>query len=91
MKIYQILCDKTFPGESQHIHIYLSDREPMTDHSMDTTKAQLGKPMNSFGITYINMDEGLLKVAEMTQKVVSPKPTPAWGIIHKVWNLEHTT
>lgn len=63
----------------------------MANHSMDTTKVQLGKPMNFTWIAYGNMDEELLTGAEMTEMAVLPKPTIAWGITHKTGNLQHTT
>lgn len=41
------------------------------------------------GVTYRNMDEGLLTRAEITQKTVaSPRLTPAWVTAHKSRNVE---
>lgn len=62
------LCDKPLPGEKQHAHLVTPDRDPITDQSTDTTKGQLGEPMNSLGFVYRNMGERLLTGAEMTQR-----------------------
>lgn len=49
------------------MHLFTPDREPMTDHSSDATKVQLGESMSFIGVTYRNVDE-LLTVAEMAQR-----------------------
>lgn len=38
-------------------YLLTSDKEPLIDQSMDTTKVQLGEPMNFTEISYRNMVE----------------------------------
>ena len=65
-----VLCDKAFPGEIQHIHSLIPDREPRLHQNTDTTKVQLGEPMSVIEVTCRNTGEGLLAGAEMTQRQV---------------------
>lgn len=44
----------------------------------DTTKVQLGEPMGFIGVTYRIIDERLLAGAEVIQRQLHSKPTPAW-------------
>lgn len=52
-----LLCDKNMLGRSYpsthkhaymhaHVHLLTPGREPMTNHSMETTKVNLDKPMS---------------------------------------------
>lgn len=47
----------------------------MMDQSINTTKVQLGEPMSFIGITYRNMDEGLL--IEMIQRQLYHRSLPS--------------
>lgn len=60
------------------------DRESMTVQNMDTTKDQLGEPMNVIGVTSGVWVRGYLKEQKL------PKPNPAQVTAHKSWNLELT-
>lgn len=42
--------------------ILTPDKAPMTYQSEDTTKFQLGEPLNFIAVTYKSMGEGLLPV-----------------------------
>lgn len=62
----------------------ISDREPTTGLSTNTTHVQLGE----FCWGYLNeYGRGFMYRG---RKAVSPKPTPAWVTAHKAQNLEHT-
>lgn len=50
------------------IYLLTSDKEPLIDKSMDTTKVQLGEPMNFTEVSYRNMVEWLLTGAETTHR-----------------------
>jgi hypothetical protein len=63
----QMLCDKAFPEEMQHILLLIPDKELMTDQSTDTTNIQLGEPVSFIHLTYWSIGEGLLTGEEMTQ------------------------
>lgn len=67
MLVY-LLCDITFLREIQHVHLPTARKEPITDPSMDTTKFQFGKTMGFIGVTYRNMEEGLLARIQMIQR-----------------------
>lgn len=58
----------------------------MTDQSKDTTKIQLGESVNFIEVIYRNMSQGLLTVAEITQRqqLDRQKPTPV--MVHKLEN-----
>lgn len=47
-----MLCYEPFPGELKCTILLISYREPTTDQTLDTTKAQLGEPVRFFGVTY---------------------------------------
>lgn len=67
-----VLCDKAFPGETQHTHLLSPDREPVTDQS------PAWRTMSFTGVIYRNMGEGLFTGAEIPRKTTaSPKPAPA--------------
>lgn len=44
LPVCTLLCDKTFPGETQHAHLITPDQ------SMDTIKVQLGEAMSLLGL-----------------------------------------
>lgn len=64
--------------------MFISDREPTTDQSTNTTQAQLGEFY--WGYLY----EYGRGVMHRGRKAVSPKPTPAWVTAHKAGDLEHS-
>ena len=56
---------------------------------MDTTKVQLGEPINVIGVTYRNMGERLPhRSRNDSETSASPWPGPAWATAHKAGNLE---
>jgi hypothetical protein len=64
----------------------------MTNQSTNTTRVQLGKPMNYIRVAIRSMGEGLLKRSEMTQgQLYHQRPRPAWLIAHETKNLELTS
>ena len=65
--------------------LFISDRDPTTDQSIQTTKIKLGKPMNFIGIVYRNMSEELLTRIEIIQTTASAKPTPVYMAAHKTY------
>lgn len=77
-----VLCDKTFPRESQYTHLLIPDREPTRDQSTDTIKVQLGEQKFLLGL--------LSEAKKLLQTAASPKPTPARVTGHKAGNLEST-
>lgn len=66
----------------QNIHLVISDGEPMTDQSVDTTKDGFDELMGFIGIIYRNMGEGLLRGTEMTQRQLHQQ-----GPHKHVWQL----
>lgn len=66
--LYSLLCDKIFPGETQHMCLLTPDKEPITDQNTETTKVQLGEVWVLLGVPYLNISDALLTGAEMTQR-----------------------
>ena len=66
-----LLCEKAFPGKTQHTRLLTPDREPMMNRSTDIPTAhqsQLGEPTSFTGATYRRTaGEGSLTGAEMTE------------------------
>lgn len=60
--------DKTFPGETQDTHVLTPDSEPTTDQSTDAIKVHPSEPVNFIGVSYRNIDKGLLDAAKMTKR-----------------------
>jgi hypothetical protein len=77
------LCNKAFPGETQHTSLLTPDGGPTLDQSADTTKVQFSKPRGLGGVTYRSRND--------SKTAVSPKATPVWVTAHKAEDLEHTT
>lgn len=79
---------KLFPGR-ENTCLLVPDREPMTDHNTDTTKVQLDEPIIFIGVSYRNIDKGLLMGAGRIQR--APLPKPKVGVtVHKLWNTLHS-
>jgi hypothetical protein len=70
---------QNFSEGMQHTCLLTTDREPMTDRDMDTTKVQLDEPMSFIGFTYRSMGEGLLTGTEMTQRQLHHQGPPQHG------------
>lgn len=73
---WELVVFKTFPGKMQHTHLPTAHRKPMTEQSMDTTKAQHGEPAVFIGFTYGSMGEGLFTGAAMTQRQLHCQSLP---------------
>lgn len=59
------------------------DRKLMADQCLDTTKAQYGEPVSSTGVPY--------RTRYDSKTTLPPRPTPAWVISHRCWDLgQHT-
>lgn len=56
--------------------LLMPDRESVTDQKTDAIKVQLSEPASFIGAIYRNMDEGLLKGAEMTQRRLHHQSSP---------------
>lgn len=41
--LYSLLCDKTFPGETQHTCLLTPDKKPIRDQNKEATEVQLGE------------------------------------------------
>lgn len=52
------------------------EKAPMTRQSEDTTKFQLGEPLNFIAVTYKCVAEGLLPGAEMTPRQLCHQSLP---------------
>lgn len=62
----------------------------MTDQTTDTTKVQLGEPMNFIGVTYQNTREELFTEAEVTPRQLHHQGHPSMpDIAQELGNLEH--
>ena len=57
-----VLCDKTLPGETQHVYLLTSDTEEESQQSPTWWTNEC------IGVTYKNMGKGLLTGAEMIKK-----------------------
>lgn len=73
-----MLYDKLF-WVTQHISLLTPDRDPMAHESMDATKVQLDEPICFVGVTYRNMDDGLLLGAEKTPRELDYQSPPEHG------------
>lgn len=73
------VCDKTFPGETEHTRLLIPDRELRTVQSMDTTEGQLDEPVGFIGVTYKNTDEGLLQEQKSLKHSCIIKAHPTMG------------
>ena len=74
-----LLCGKTFPGETQHIRLFTSDRDPMTSQSTDTTIVQLCETTGFTGVPYRSMGEWFLRGTEVIQDGCITKAHPSTG------------
>ena len=74
--LYLLLCDKTFPGETQHTCLFTPDKEPITDQNTETTKVQLGEPVSFIRVAYRNMGRDFLIGAEMTYRQLHHQSPP---------------
>lgn len=64
----------------------MTDTELLTHQIVGTTKVQLGELISFIGVTYRNMDGGLLIETEITQRTAeSPKPILAWVTAPGSW------
>lgn len=58
-------------------HLFILNRDPMTNQSKDTTKAQHGKPTSFTRVTYRSKYDA--------KAAASRKPSPAYVTVHKSW------
>jgi hypothetical protein len=75
-------CLRTFPGETQHIHLLTPDRQLTTDRNTGTTKAQLGKLMSCLVDAYRSRND--------SKTDASPNPSLHMRKFTKAEKLEHT-
>lgn len=60
--IYQVLCDKTFPRETQPQCLPILHRDSTTDQCTDTTQVKFDEPVSCIGLRvkgYLEEQEGL--------------------------------
>jgi hypothetical protein len=76
------LCDKTFPGETQHIHLLIQDTDPLTDQSTDANKVQHSEPVSFFWLLTGIWVRYFYRSRNDSKTAASPKPTShGWQLI----------
>ena len=79
-----VLCDKRFPGEMQHAHLFTANRPKHEYHLSPTWWT-----MSFIAVTHRSMGGELL--IGVSNADVSPKPTSTWVTAHAAGHLEHTS
>ena len=77
-----LLCDKTFTGETKHIHLFTSDRDPMISQRMDTTIVQHCEKTGFMGVTYRNRNDS--QTAAYPSTGDSSQKLGTWNTLHSL-------